>query len=226
MSAPMVQAILAGKKTETRRIVNPQPDDDGLWDDTNMPRSLQSTLKGWNGTVADSGASKEWKCKYGEPGDVLWVREGFYAYGKWMQGSKNGKLSWRFIDKTSGNSMGYQYQTDTAAWMDNDYRELGWYKRNSIHMPFTACRLFLKIKSIRVEKLHDISEADATAEGIEFINTNRGSGWKSYTNEGQVTNYPVLSYMTLWESVNGIESREANPWVWVVKFERTEKPIL
>src|SRR6185437_700495 len=76
-STEMVRAILEGRKTQTRRIIKPQPDDEGLHDHTRFPMSLQSNQEGWWGETEATGEMREVKCPYGQIGDVLWVREGF-----------------------------------------------------------------------------------------------------------------------------------------------------
>lgn len=78
-STAMVQAILEGRKTVTRRIVKPQPDDDGLHDHSRFPMSLDDDINNWYGTVDETGESKEFNCPYGFAGDILYVREKFYA---------------------------------------------------------------------------------------------------------------------------------------------------
>lgn len=99
----------------------------------------------------------------------------------------------------------------------------------SIHMPKEACRLRLKIKSIRVERLMDISEQDAIAEGVR----QRFGGFINYANPSKIftETYPFLSrkysaaqmsYLSLWENINGENSFEENPWVWVIEFERAK----
>lgn len=139
-STPMVQAILAGRKTQTRRMVKPQPDDDGLWNDTEFPRSIQSTLKGWNGTLEETGASKEWKCPYGQVGDTLWVRE-----------------TWR---PNVHNPGAFKYR----AGCTREEERYPW--KPSIHMPKAASRIHLRITSITVQRLNAITDADAISEGI------------------------------------------------------------
>jgi hypothetical protein len=237
-STPMVQAILAGRKTKTRRQLSPyvdQPNNtwgniDGKWgigpfkkiSETKWAEDYERLLK-----------QIKW-CPYGQPGDVHWVRESFYAWGSWHKNgfTKAGEQKWRFAD----TALSWKYQESRPGNVRNNYyRELGWYKRNSIHMPFTAARIFLKVKSIRVERLQDISKDDAIAEGIEPLNMSatqiiqQGQLYRNYglNCKGQPFQDGATatdSFFTLWQSINGIGSVKANPWVWVIEFERTEKP--
>ena len=188
-STPMVQAILEGRKTQTRRVVKPQPTnfvDDPLHYLWPVP-CIQCNL-----------GLESIKCPYGQPGDVLWVRETFCRldYGA-------------FLYKAS---------------FDNTQK--GW--KPSIHMPKEACRLFLRVKSVRVERLQAISEQDAVAEGVYFYDDREEhKGFKNtyehYVDTEKVCIRPSGSFLTLWEKINGRESVNANPWVWVVEFERITK---
>ncbi len=192
-STPMVQAILNGRKTQTRRVVKPQgkaacfdiamrTDGSNKW-----PRNLD----------ADERFISDMKCPYGQVGDVLWARE-----------------------TVSQFSMGGIY----AYKADNDPDDKGTKWRPSIHMPKAACRLFLRIKSIKVERLQDISEEDAIAEGCclygpfgEYKGSIHPSGgsmrYRAFSNASR-------AFQDLWESINGENSWKANPWVWVIEFER------
>ena len=93
----------------------------------------------------------------------------------------------------------------------------------AIHMPKVACRIFLEIISIRVERLEDISHDDSISEGIERMPIELW--WKNYLNHPLpgVSN-PRESFISLWKSINGNDSWESNPWVWVIEFKRIEKP--
>lgn len=192
----MVQAILEDRKTMTRRVVKPQPSDDGLWNDTRFPRSLQSTLQGWNGTVDSTGESKQFKCPYGQIGDVLWVRETWRPciFGVAKYCYKVAVLNDIFKKEPP------------LIYVADDHKSYPW--KPSIFMPKAACRLFLEITDIRVEWLQDISEADAKAEGVKA--------------EGALTHY--YWFEQLWKSINGADSWNNNPWVWVISFKRIEKP--
>jgi len=222
----MVQAILDGRNTMTRRIVKPQPDDSGLWNDDTHPRSINSTLSGWNGTVNETGESKEFKCPYGQPGDILWVRETFYAYGRWVKNgiSKTGKQKFKFQDLT-GTDFQYKYFNEKPDRIKKGKLDgIGWYKRPSIFMPHKAARIFLEVVSVRVERLKDISEADAIGEGVGH-GFQMNAGWPDYMHikNGICTltqDTAEMSFASLWESINGNGSWDANPWVWCISFKR------
>ncbi|WP_413998688.1 hypothetical protein ACMDB5_13005 [Flavobacterium sp. W1B] len=189
-STPMVQAILEGRKTQTRRIVK-----DNL---------LQTCTDEYNELEFLILTSK---CPY-EVGDVLWVRETFAPIS-------NHKLL-RYIYKG-----GADWTNDLIKW------------KPSIFMPKEACRIFLKIKSIRVERLQDISEDDAIAEGIYAKpgEVSKRVWYRKYVTEsvakteGAFTESAIECFKTLWESINGKESLEKNPFVWVYEFEQIEKPL-
>lgn len=198
-STPMVQALIAGRKTQTRRIVNPQPDDSGLWNDDTNPRSLQSDLKGWNGTVDATGESKEFKCRYGQPGDLLWVRESSAI--TYSTGPSRKRTVW--------------YKADNGEIPNN----VSFKWKRSIHMPKGAARIWLKVFNVKVQRLQDISEADAIAEGAQPCTLHSQTG--NYTHK--------YGFQKLWEKINGVESWQANPWVWVIEFKvlsTTGNPIL
>lgn len=212
-STPMVQAILKGRKTQTRRVMKPQPDENGVSYMPNAPLYWEETYreewKPWKWDT-EQGESFSKFCPYGQPGDILWVRESC-ARGLFDE---------------------FYYKADGANYVK-------W--KPSIHMPKAACRIFLKIKSIRVERLQDISPGDAMDEGLEYCNVDMDAfeggefvaDYKNYTwrDDESYEDYffpsfanPIDSFRTLWQSINGTESWNANPWVWVVTFKRCEKP--
>lgn len=206
----MVQAVLEGRKTQTRRIIKPKPE------------PLEVLIKETNKTRIIEGKFTLCKCPFGEIGDVLWVRETWF--------------STRF-DCKELLSIGYNSHIKYKA--DNNYDPVkdcvGRSWKPSIHMPKEAARIFLKIKDIRVERLHNISEVDAIAEGIYsdfnpikeknmfrdyLYSTDRGIASKSSFFES-----PVNSFFSLWNFTYGENSFLQNPWVWVIEFERIEKPV-
>ena len=192
----MVRAILDGRKTQTRRVINPQP----IWvADPSVP--FKTTDADPMGII---------NCQHGKPGDRLWVRETWqgykrvsYEYNEWEEAecvkdvAENGYTS--FVYKADGKNF-------PDKWLP------------SIHMPRIASRITLGIVSVRVERLQDISEHDAIAEGcIKFpfysaytFHDNDKSGHATHTG----------AYRKLWESLNGTGSWDLNPWVWVIEFKR------
>jgi len=203
---PMVQAILNGTKTQTRRVVKPQPEYqlqygmlEELWFDTDDENQVLTGI-GWN-------------CPYGKVGDLLYVRETFYAWGYWKKNglTKTGKQKWKFIDDSD---VIYKYEDSKPHCIrKNSFRQFGWYKRNSLFMPKAAARLWLQITGIRVERLQAITEADAKAEGVKW--TSR-QGYKNYNDveEANCFHFPSSSFKSLWHKINGPESWDANPYVW------------
>lgn len=191
-SAPMVRAILDGTKTQTRRIVkHPAAEGKSGW---------HPTTTGWQYLP---GGSERPVCPYGRPGDRLWVRETHApaadCWGAWER---------RMCMDSTGPAPIIHYQADGGDPFIERWRP-------SIHMPRWASRINLEITSVRVERLQDISEADAIAEGIS--KSDRTGGWLPGNCAA-----PEWAYRELWEQINGAGSWEANPWVWVVEFRRIE----
>lgn len=195
-STPMVQAILEGRKTMTRRIINfKKIDGNG---DAHL-------------CLVD--------CPYGNIGDVLWVRE---TWAQW-DFPKNS-----FAYKADGFIERYgAWERDTPNKFHDVERVEKW--RPSRFMPKKACRLFLEITGVRVERLHEITESDAVAEGINPVQSfDSGAGiserqlYENYCDYGYTELLPKDSFMSLWYKINGEESWNANPWVWVVEFKKGE----
>lgn len=211
-SAPMVRAILADTKTQTRRVVKPVGDDDGF--------VLQDYGDGWWPFRSDDGESSmkggseiPHRCPYGTPGDQLWVREAY-----------------RFLAvhdhvpprELSSGPVWYEAQDDVPFHPSNVGK-----LRPGMFMPRWASCITLEVTGVRVERLQDISEADALAEGIERIPpTGAGAGPNRYSLRGEDgwINRPTAAecYRVLWEQINGPGAWDANPWVWVVEFRRVE----
>lgn len=232
-SSPMVQALLDGRKTQTRRVINYIPE--------NFSReSVQIMVSGCHSLHGNV------KCPYGKTRDILWVKESYYAYGYWKKNgtTKTGKQKWKFVQDNAFTSIAYNdhppYKVEK-----NTYRNTGWYKRSSLFMPKEAARIFLQVKGIRVERLQNISPGDACDEGVEYWNIDAEAmeggelqaDFNNYTwteKKEQDPNYedryfptfgnPVDSFRTLWQSINGQDSWKDNPWVWVISFERIDKP--
>jgi hypothetical protein len=179
-SGPMVRALLDGTKTQTRRIVEFDHSPTG------------------NPTLMDNEEPVYWAwgfdhyvCPYGVPGDRLWVRE------TWNRTNPGGAEGLYYFKADGCGPHGLNFHGDEL-W------------RPSIFMPRAACRLFLEITEVRVERLQDISEKDAKAEGVLV---------------GEPDNqYPSFrdAYASLWDSLNAKRGYgwDKNPWVWVVTFKR------
>ena len=202
-SAPMVRAILDGRKSQTRRIMKPQPD---------------AVLDGepyWHigGYRTRIGARNPFFCPYGQPGDdKLWVRETCRA-----EELPSGLDGVRYladdcfipIENTEAASDAW---LSLAAYGQRLSGHQKYRKVSAIHMPRWASRITLEITGIHVERLQDISESDALAEGID----------PKFPPDEQVANAAMMRYADIWESINGPGSWAANPWVWVVEFRRVK----
>lgn len=178
-SAPMVRAILEGRKTQTRRVAKVTAE----W----CKDGFISPLAGHTPRlIADHAVY----CPYGQPGDRLWVRESFCD-------------DWK-------DERGVQYKADGG--LDADMFDAGCKWRSPIHMPRLASRLTLEVTGVRVERLQEISEADAIKEGVDAVSLSDVPR--------QATMSRRADFKQLWESIHGPGSWEANPWVWCVSFVR------
>ncbi|MFA1286166.1 hypothetical protein ACDI96_26215 [Citrobacter telavivensis] len=220
----MVRAILDGRKTQTRRVMKPQPDPcppprGGNWWPSNVFKTMlhveeemQNGKGGWGGLVGDA-------CPFGAVGDRIWVRETF-------QGPL---VTEELFEEYRANPEKFEtpqyceYAADGGAKpeycdLDDNLRH-GW--RPSIHMPRWASRILLEITGVHVELLNAIREEDAQAEGVAQL---RGGFWQHY--QPGWTQHQLSargSFVTLWKSIYGEESWHSNPWVWVIKFKRIEE---
>lgn len=206
----MVHAILAGRKTQTRRAIKPQPANDSARHHPIAP--YHNGSGGWNWVLAATGhgTGDPFPCPFGAPGDRLWVREAHAIFSAHGQHRGDGKRwgPWGGLPTTAsqdGEQIAYYREgfdrSDPGRW------------RPSIHMPRWASRILLEIIAVRVERLQAINEADAMAEGAEPILVPPDGGSCPYT-EG---------FRDLWTSTGG--DWAANPWVWVVGFRIAEGPV-
>lgn len=187
---------LKGQKTQTRRVVNPQPE---------LASSSGFSWKGFSyGVGADAYETKTnflKMCPYGRPGDRLWVRETF------VYRSKHDR---------------YYYQADHPVFAP--YAHNGW--KPSIFMPRKACRLVLEITKVDIQQLDDITDADCMAEGIiGYAGTKRFFGRKDEPlDEDFIRGHPRLVYLRLWDKINAKRGFgwTTNPWVWVLTYKKVE----
>ena len=208
-STPMVQAILDGRKTQTRRIIKPQP----------LKQLFDVNMGYWSEEPSDL-KQPYIKSKY-KVGDILWVRE------TWQQQYFEQEIKKSWAGKCYVAKDGFRYKADGVE-LDKSSKAFGKWKP-SIFMPKEACRIFLEVTNVRVERLQEISVMDAINEGIQktwISDDEKSTMWKNYINNGKGSyHHPVKSFSSLWESINGKESWKSNPWVWVYDFERIERPL-
>jgi len=211
-NAEMVRAILDGRKTQTRRIVKSDCMDIGEKDDGML----------WPWREHDNGGDYWYPCPFGEVGDRIWVRETF-------QGplvSEELLEEYRAYPEKFENPEYCEYAADGGPRpeycdLDDNLRH-GW--RPSIHMPRWASRITLEITGVRVERLQNISETDAEAEGIDMEALFDAQDCYDCIADHNMTGRPTVTgkFKYLWESIYGEESWQANPWVWVITFQRVE----
>jgi hypothetical protein len=215
-SAPMIQALLAGTKTQTRRAVKPQPVHAFAF----IGRDDRPTGEFGLCLTHDRVVDKHVRCPYGQPGDRLYVKEK-HAFLDVMKsalsrfplvGGGFGPDIWNlcveYCDGTENDAFSVEGEKPRQTRERGEDR---W--RQSIHMPRWASRILLEITAVRVERLQDISEADALAEGVNVHPDHQGKP------RGSIYS-PVQAYRDLWESINGPDVWAVNPWVWVVEFRR------
>ncbi|KRD71392.1 hypothetical protein [Lysobacter sp. Root96] len=229
-NGPMVRAVLEGRKTQTRRPVKG-------WA---LKWLAQDHFTPEYVALPSNGASP-----YGYAGDQLWVRETWFRephpseFGLTYNDMPH---TWAFACAKAGKHL---YRADAGSEVAIDGRR--W--RPSIHMPRTASRITLEVTDVRVERLQDISEADAAAEGVEALDSTEDEdrdasdfdrqlcgncgGLRLYASLGanlgvsfdtdcRECDSHAKRFRWLWEGINGSESWVANPWVWVVEFKRLE----
>lgn len=193
-SAAMVHEILAGQKTQTRRVVKPQPVPDG-----NGGASWEcGSRRGWVGReeyLRMALPNDRAPCPYGQPGVRLWVRETWQAELRWDWTAPR--------DIPTGSPIYFEFGDEAVPACAGR-------KRPSIHMPRWASRLTLAVTEVRVERLSSISEADALAEGCLGKRT-------------EDADYSArMAFQAQWEQIHGGGSWDLDPWVWVIGFKRLD----
>lgn len=221
-SAPMVRSLLAGSKSQTRRALNQQPIENGPIGGFAFVDGFWCALSGFDGSIINR---LDRPCPYGQPGDRLYVRENAWERPERTPAMmRDGADTWPpFIyDADYTNGIPLEERDDLKTW--------GWKRRPSIHLPRWASRILLEITDVRVERLNDISEADAIADGCNPHSGLHGDDdvavyltSKSFDYaHGKIASVPmpIIRYAVLWDSINGPGSWERNPYVWVLSFRR------
>ena len=209
----MVRAILDGRKNCTRRIVKGFIPNDAVWGYTAFtPKGCISC----RGTFADGYGEKFFKPPY-QPGDILYIRETWERFECWnCDGDERGNCPKEpkksVLDKTCGC---YMYRAT-----DEISGDAKWHP--SIHMPKEAARIWLEVTDVRVERLQDITGLSVQKEGI-------GVEPNEYASKFDFISELFLLFQRLWDSTikkSDIDRYgwDANPWVWVIEFERCDKP--
>lgn len=200
-----VRAILDGKKTQTRRLIDPQPDEDGL-------------AKIIGGPWVDT-SKRSYPCPYGHTGDRLWVKETYGARGNLADGPP---IRYRA-------DVGYN---ESTTLFDQTRKAYGGWK-GPRYMPREYSRITLELTDVRAQRLQGISEADAIAEGTSSWCTSGDMFWKSGSAAMTDARNPAFDavnsftgpradYAMVWEEINGSGTWDLNPWVWALTFKRVE----
>ncbi|EAA7139127.1 hypothetical protein E1676_24755 [Salmonella enterica subsp. enterica serovar Beaudesert] len=207
-NAEMVNAILSGRKTQTRRPIK--------WKQTRFTEIAErddGSLWPW-AEDCERGGDIWFACPYGEIGDRIWVRETWQVIHDHIDESSHVE------DRTYAPSIPkekdrYWHTVYAEHFGDESREDRGFPWRPAIHMPRWASRILLEITDVRVERLRDLSEEDAKSEGIIPSAGGVLPGWEYRIN-----------FRDLWMDIYGTDNWEANPWVWVIEFKRVEGAAL
>lgn len=219
-SGSMVRALLHDEnpKTQTRRVVKPQPPAKFCEGD------VAAITNGSHWTISKMPGHKAWHpdphpgivCPYGQPGDRLWVRESYRLRRESLNGAP--------MDGVAPNMF-----CDSTRWFEADGAapELFGKLRPSIHMPRWASRITLEVAHVRVERLQDISYEDALAEGVSdfaatFADEEKNAIGETPEQTARRLEWPQRQYRSLWDGLNAARGYgwDTNPWVWVIEFAR------
>ncbi len=235
----MVRANLEGRKTQTRRG----------FPETKPCEHLEYAEASWRGEPTNWIIKEDGRCYCSHcgngvsaknnfqgirvpwmVGDTLYVREAFWSYGYWVTTEKltksgKNKREWHQLHSTIHFCADHEEKWKPEFFKAGIGKHFHWRKMSSLFLKKSDVRLWLKVTNVRVERLLDISEADAIAEGI--LSTSGGGKHNAFFYDyifDEWTEKPIRSYMSLWDKINGEDSHCLNPWVWVLEFEVIDKP--
>lgn len=209
--APLVRAILAGRKTQTRRLVKPQPEpipadvprvrgDDGFWWSASLAKSMVQTRE------------MPSFCPYGTRGERLWVKE------TWRPTCVSGAGVHVVDYAADGEKRTFHPEQIGDDWTMPKAAARG--NVSPLFMPRWASRITLEVTSVRVERLNEISEEDAIAEGLEKSDVIQAWRWDAGTTFGGAES-PRDAFRALWNAINGTRCPwSSNPWIWAITFRR------
>jgi len=211
-SGEMIRAERDGRKTMTRRTSGLE----GI-NENNTPDEWVYLGKSSENAFEFQNIATKWsvvaRCKQGQVGDRLWVKEAHYAFGHWehIGATKTGKKKWAFV--YDGKQVVFDAPKDWCfSRCKGDPVTPRWYKRNSLFMPRWASRTTLEITSVEAERLKDITEGEAKREGVKGALVSEDGVHSAYR----------IDFAVLWNSINGNGSWDANKWVFAIGFKRVE----
>ena len=211
----MVRAILAGRKTVTRRVIKPRFRDD----ESGFQVCHNDDWSSWYVEKLDADECSFDQTRYVDPpynvGDILYVRETWRVMSAWSGSYRGCEIEYR-----AGGSKVFDEVIAVPKYMEP------W--RPSIHMPKDAARIFLKVKAVRVERLQDITSEGALKEGIassecKDCKASFGCDTCIHEDRDEVVRFSELWDSTISKNVVDTYGWEANPWVWIFEFERVDK---
>lgn len=225
MTPENAQKCHDGRKTQTRRIIKSQPPEDVgkiLGPEMYAPGKVDKFGEEYPGedVFGVYSVAGEWGAvfPYGQVGERIWVREnGWERPARTSKMLRDGADTWKR----------FYFDALLDSGEAEELKGYGFKRRPSIHMPRWACRTVLEITEVRVERVQDISEEDAKAEGVTRIDHGREYYFSAMRDEPDHRNWgdPTDAYKELWESIHGKGSWELNPWVWVIEFRKVEEDV-
>lgn len=235
-SGEMINAILQDRKGMTRRVMRPQPVFQPMYNDYRLPSGDRFAYK--SGELFDENSTLQ-RCPYGKPSDQLYVREMWQAKTSVIDDGDFGDAYWdevpkpfrqrsRFPFLTYAAGMSVYHRTDGLERLPHDsHGHIAegvprW--KPSIHMPRWASRIQLEVTGVRVERLNEISEADAIAEGLVSWD-GHGQRYYGIRLADVWETDPRKTFARLWDSINAKRGFgwDSNCWVWVIEFRRIER---
>jgi len=223
MTGPNALAIRERRKTQTRRIFKRKPDDnsvvyhvdgDGNWIGwyPDRPALAEFTLKAY-----PKGSGKGIKCRWGVPGDLLYIREACWMWGAWSKNglTKTGRQRWRF--RPRGLCVVYEHPQVTAK-RDGS---IGWVYRHARYMPKRMARTWTEITDVRVQQVQEITIWDAIEEGVKLGMVSL-DGSKLLIDSMACPPHVKYDWIGIWDSIHGPGAWERNDWVFVITFKRIQ----